>query len=531
MSEGRPLPSLRSWGQDIQQVQEVIYQHLLVWVRCGAPEAVIAEFDQLFLHNLDSSSEDALHAVYRLALIGDEPAFRATLKRACYIAINNWAKIREYQAIADLVALFDQSKITYTDTFSPSLGRLRQWVRAFVASADYRDLQALAARYQGQRVARPTWGTVGEVDPVSGTWAVAHAAQPWRDRHLAHQLIAQAANRHNPREQRELALGMAKQIRDRFKFDLAMYVARSQVRSHRDPAADAPDPRPYPRAHGHPAPLNPTCLGDRVLQIVKTIVLRGDRRSYERQAVQLLTRIHEAHYATFKAQWLDYLLTSDTMTSESTTVEQRLRQTFQTIYANHDRDRVSDRLILLTCHRAIELLLVNVRQNGHQNGHQGDRPEPSALFVRLMASGSPLTLAILLLKIVLLSPTSRLHLDLCVAKLLDYYDQAPAPAEAPAAEQGAAEPRPQDWMGYFVDILNVTFAVHAENVRYSLVRMDVGNGEVCTALSAEHLADYRLFSQVEQPLPFGTFSDPLSPHRPDDESPRRSPPCLLRPEY
>jgi hypothetical protein len=525
----------------------VIYQHLLVWVRCGAPEAVIAEFDQLFLHNLDSSSEEALHAVYRLALIGNEPAFRSTLKRACYIAVNNWAKTRQYAAIADLIALFDQSQITYTDTLSPSLGRLRQWVRAFVASADYRDLQTLAARYLGHGTARPTWGSVGEVDPELGTWAVGKAAQPWRDRHLAHHLIAQAADRHNPREQRELALGMAKQIRDRFKFDLAMYVARSQVRSRLGGGAAAPgsEDRPYPRAHGHPAPVNPTCLGDRALQIVKTIVLRGDRRAYERQAAQLLAQLHAVRYRDFKARWVDYLLTTDPATSGAGTLEHRLRQTLQTIYANHDRDLVSDRLILLTCHRAIELLLVNMRQgnvrqgNMHQgnvrqgNMHQGDRPEPSALFVRLMASGSPLTLAILLLKIVLLSPTSRLHLDLCVAKLLDYYDQVSPAETSPATTSESLPPDhpPQDWMGYFVDILNVTFAVHAENVRYSLVRMDVGNGEVCTALSAEQLADYRLFSQVEQPHPFGSFSDPLSPHQTHAESPRRSPPCLLRPEY
>ena len=55
----------------------------------------------------------------------------------------------------------------------------------------------------------------------------------------------------------QAARALSQQLKDRFKFDLAMYVARSQ-------SATSPEQ----------LPKNPTALGDNVLMLIKAIVTR-----------------------------------------------------------------------------------------------------------------------------------------------------------------------------------------------------------------------------------------------------------------
>ncbi len=93
--------------------------------------------------------------------------------------------------------------------------------------------------------------------------------------------------------------------------------------------------------------------------------------------------------------------------------------------------------MLKTCNKLIELLTTE------------NRCKPSQLLRKLTVEVHPLTLVILLLKIVLICRPSRTHLESCIADLIKYYD---------------SHPEESIWMSNFMEIFNIIFAIYADNM-------------------------------------------------------------------
>jgi hypothetical protein len=98
-----------------------------------------------------------------------------------------------------------------------------------------------------------------------------------------------------------------------------------------------------------------------------------------------------------------------------------------------------------------------------------------------MSQGNPLTLVIVLLKIILICPNARTHLENCIAKLIQYY------VDYPEDEC--------KWVINFFEIFNITFAIHADNVQYNLIKMDAKRPD---GKSEAALDTYRVFSQLRE---------------------------------
>jgi hypothetical protein len=100
-------------GFSSQQAQEMIYQFLLDIVRQQPPAKVLLEFKQLFI-DYDSSlgNPAVIKAISALIFSNNEKDFRDTLKRSCYILVNNWDTSRNHTAIKELVELFSEYKIS-----------------------------------------------------------------------------------------------------------------------------------------------------------------------------------------------------------------------------------------------------------------------------------------------------------------------------------------------------------------------------------------------------------------------------------
>jgi hypothetical protein len=128
---------------------------------------------------------------------------------------------------------------------------------------------------------------------------------------------------------------------------------------------------------------------------------------------------------------------------------------------------VNEALLLRTSNRVIEYLTTE------------DQQEPSGLFVLLLSHGHPLTLVIVLLKIILICPSSRTHLENCIAKLIQYYVDSP--------EQECK------WVVNFFEVFNITLAIHADNVQYNLIKMEAKDSK---DESEAPLETYRVFSQL-----------------------------------
>ncbi len=418
----------------VQQAQRIIYESLLEAVKAWPPEAVLDEFKRLFLCYFDDVTSTAIDEVYTLVFANDQVEFCHTLKRCCYILINNWHATRQVDAIKDLIAAFDQD-VRLRDTASLTLRRLQDWVSAFKCSQDFADLRLFIDRYNRQSA----------------------EDGPWVDRFTSYRLVPQYTNLENPIEQREAARTLAQQLRNQYKVDLAMYVARSQ--SLNVAAQTMPD--------------NPTALGEDVLRLIKTVVAKRGSYGYVSLSQIFLAQVQNVPFAEFKQSLQRYLIFSaDQRDAEFVnTLQVRLAEKLDALYLDHSAKRLDDALILRTANRVIDFLTTE------------DHQEPSALFILLLSQGNPMTLVVTLLKLILISPNSRLYLEARIAELIHYYSNWPE--------------NECWWVIHFLEIFNVTFTIYAENVEYNLIKMEPTAGQKRSWQDEmANLDAYRVFSQL-----------------------------------
>lgn len=411
----------------VQQAQEILFSFLLEIVNKWPPEQVLAEFKHLFIHYADCTSSAVVPALYEIVFANNEEEFRNTLKRSCYILVNNWGTNRQHKPIQELIQIFSDPTIQRY-TLSPTLKRLRTWTENFVNSKDFEELKLFAARYDDQQT-------------------------HWSQRYTSFLLVPQYIDIQNPIEQREAARALSRQLKDRFKFDLAMYIAKSQS-SHL----------------GAKVPKNPTALGDEVLRLIKTIVARRGPFSYANLANIFIKQTQQLTYQQFKASLQEYLLFAIENKEFSESLKLKLTDRLTSLYESYNDETLSNPLMLRTCNRIIEYLTTE------------NQKEPSPLFILLLSQGNPLTLVIVLLKIILICGHARTHLESRIADLIRYY-------------QEFAEDECQ-WVITFMEVFNITFAIYAENVEYNLVKMQQPQFENHD-VSRMSLDAYRVFSQLK----------------------------------
>ncbi len=417
---------LNRLGLSIQQAQEMIYQFLLELVKQQPPAKVLLEFKNLFIdYHPAAANTGAIQAVSELIFANNENDFRHTLKRSCYILVNNWDTSRNYSYIKELVELFSDFEINKR-TLSPALSRLRTWLGNFINSQDYQELKLFISKY-------------GYSDK-----------DHWSKRYTSYLLVPQYSNLNNPVEQREAARTLSKKLKDEFKFDLAMYTARSQSSATKAKNLN-----------------NPTGLGDEVLRFIKMIVVKRGSFSYENLANIFLEQTRNINYKHFKSCLQKYLIFSVENKDFVEVLNKKLAEKLEVLYESYHEEQIDDALLLRTSNRLIDYLTTE------------DQKTPSDLFILLMSQGNPLTLVVVLLKIIQICPNARTHLETCIAKLIQYYIDFP--------EEEC------QWAVNFFEVFNITFAIHADNVQYNLIKM---NGDKRDDQSQTPLDTYRVFSQL-----------------------------------
>ncbi|MGF1459577.1 MAG: hypothetical protein ACFBSG_11180 [Leptolyngbyaceae cyanobacterium] len=415
----------------LSEAQENIFSFLLSIVKQWDPAEVLLQFEQLFFEYGETASTDVSSAIYVLLFSNDEKEFHNTLKRSCYILINNWEVARQYASIQALVELFDSSTLTRY-TVSPTLKRLRNWIRNFIESSDFQELQLFASRFT-------------------------ETESQWSSRYTSYLLIQQYINTDNPVEQREAARSLSRKLKDQYKMDLAMYTAHSQDYS----------------VKGRKDLKNPTVLGDGVLRLIKAIVARKGQYGYKSLANLFLEQVKDLNYGSYKKSLIEYLTYSMQQPEVVKTLRQHLGQKLSHLYVEHDNDPIDPSLQLRTCNRVIDSLMTE------------DQRSPSPLFTLLLSQSSSLLLAILLLKVVLIAKSSHHYLEARIADLIQYYEQFPR-------EQC-------NWVINFLEVFQVTFAIHTENIEYNLIapkRDPVDSSGFQRQWTTEEIEACRIFSRM-----------------------------------
>lgn len=410
-----------------QQAQTRIFDFLLDAVKTWSPKDVLDEFQNLFFCQGDTTVNETSEALYALLLSGTATDFHNTLKRSCYILVNNWEVARQVDAIQSLVQLF-QDETLQRRTFSFSLKRLRGWLCDFIDSDDYRELQLFASRLVND-----------------------HKSTEWTSRYASYLMVSQYMNSDNPIEQREVARAVSRRLKEKFKLDLALYTAHSQSTLHQTKLLE-----------------NPTALGDSALRLIKLIVARRGQFSHKNLANLFLKQTEGLSYRAFKSSLLEYLIYSVSQPMAAKTLKQRVAAKLATLYKEYDYAELDPSLKLRTCNRIIDQLMTE------------DKQRPSELFTLLLSQNNALSLAIILLKIILISRKSHLYLEARIADLIRYY-------EGFSQEQCT-------WVINFLEIFQVTFAIYAENVEYNLI--DLQDPRTVASNRQGTLDACRVFSQL-----------------------------------
>lgn len=406
----------------LQRNQEIIYKFLLQIVQERSPENGMLEFQHLFF-SLESSnlSSNAFNSLQKIITHNNEDIFRETLKRSCYILINNWETKRSYAYIKELISSLDGLQ-NLRNPASRLLNRMRGWITNFVKSPDYQELKLFASRHDD-----------GE-------------DKHWSSRYTSFLLVPQYADVNNPIEQREAAQVLSQQLKNRFKFDLAMYTARSESAI---PKEEVPE--------------NPTALGDGVLRLVKKIVIQINSHKQYNVSRLFLKQVENLQYCDFKPALQRYLIFSVDKDRALLVFNEKITEKLNGLFTDKDEEIINDFLLLRTCNRLIDYLTTE------------NRKDPAYLFILFLSQGNTITLVIVLLKIVSISPNSRIHLEERIAKLIQYYMSQPVEDSA--------------WVINFFEIFKITSAIYADSIEYNLVKVK-NNGE-------ESLDAYRLFSQLK----------------------------------
>ena len=412
---------------NVRIAQEEVYSFFVEIVKKLPPEDVLREFKGLFIDGLDSEDCDYIPGIYSIFLDDNEEELFNTIKRCCYIIVNNWKTNRKDKYIQELVNLFVNENLKIKTNNPPVVKTCKIWLENFVNSKDYKDLKLFTTRYE---------------ESSKGHWA---------NRYTSYLLIDQSVNEKNPREQQEAARRLSKEIKDKFKFELAMYVARSQ--------STVSSTNRY---------KNPSVLGDQALRLIKAIVLKRGAFSHENIAHIFIKQTQNQTLEEFKINLEKYLFFSVEVQESVEILRQQFSESLSLWKTDYNQQNITKELFLRTCNRVIDCLTT-------ENGKQ-----PSSLFTLLLNQSHALTLVIILLKIILICKNSRRHLETRIAHLIRFYEKY-----SEEECKGVIN---------FIEIFNITFAIYAENVEYNLIKMEE---EEQSSNQQLNLDGYRVFSQMK----------------------------------
>jgi len=419
---------------DLDEIQRSIYQFLLDLVATHPPTEVLREFQYLFFdYYVHPGNAEVMNNLSDLIAANDREKFLQALKRCCYILINNWETQRNSECISQLVLRFSEVP-NLTDRSSKLIKRLRKWLKAFIESQDYQDLKIFANKH----------------NRLSDEDSLEH----WSHRYTSYLLVSQFVDTNNPKEQREAAQFLSQKLKNRFKFDLAMYAARSQLGIIPDSTIK-----------------NPTFLGEDVLRLIKKILIKKSIFDYQDFANLFLRQINGLKYKNFKKALHSYLFFSYKPVENDCKLINRLNLTIDSLYQDRQEETIDDALLLRTCNRVIDYLTAS------------SEAAPSELFIFLMLQGNPLTLAIILLKLILICPNARTHLEQRVAQLIKYYQNCPQESCL--------------WAIHFFEILRIVLAIYGDrHVQYNIIKIKRDRDQNCSNSSPSEV--YGIFSQYRQ---------------------------------
>ncbi|MFN9396989.1 MAG: hypothetical protein ACK6BN_14305 [Pseudanabaena sp.] len=408
----------------LEKAQQHIYSFFLTIIKHYQVEDILRQFERLFINYGEIDNVEVYNALGEIIFYNKEYEFKNILLRCCYILNNNWALNGNISACQKLVDLFLSHSISLPTKIN-KLKKLRQWLQNFIQSDEYKTLRSLSGR--------------------SGVNKNYHN---WSERFSSYLLISEYTDFNKSTEQRQYAGTLARKIKKQFKVDLALYTAR--IESKTGSASQR---------------QNPTTLGDGVLILIKKILNKRGNEDLRSLAKRFRAQVDDVTFAEFKDYLLDYLGISRNDFEIPEIMRLTVVQKFSRFHEHQNDQFMTVNLFNVACNQVLRYLLLNKRR------------QPSELLQLSLESNNLLRYVVLLLKVVLICPKSRLYLESYIAELIKFY-----------SSYDEVECR---CFIVFLDMLNVTLAIFDKDTDYSLVKMKNLENDF-TDISLEN---YRIFSQ------------------------------------
>ncbi|MCA2812915.1 MAG: hypothetical protein IM477_10345 [Microcystis sp. M090S1] len=419
------MASLNTGQRQTRDEEQLLYDYWLDRARTDSPEQLIEDFCRLFIEGGGYREAPIYLALERLVKAKDaEIRFYHVFNRCCHILVNRWQTQPAHQpAIPELVSLLENLPSPPPGHYSipNNLGHL---VKNFTLSDDYVRLQRLARIISG-KYSEKTAASLGTLI----------SRYPYL---YDYYLLGDESHR----EQRQTVRRIKVKTESRFEVNLSRYVTY-QVRL----AQVAHSPKIREEAGRIIQPVeNPTLLNDKELNRALKYYLGTVAGNYTHKALSqnfLANTVYTPTYKDFKNDLYDYLITSLDYCKGQ--FNKKLDDILQNTLPHCDQQKPSEFLMLRTSSQLLNYLVVE----------SGQKPDHYIFMDMITNMGVTRTVG-LLLKLILICPKAKPHLDKRFSILFNHY------------ESYSCDRVP--WLVKSLENLQVAFSIHFGQADLSCLR-------------------------------------------------------------
>ena len=338
--------------KEIIESSQTILTFFIAQSKEASTDAFLKSFEDYFIYHDSESIPSELHqATYHLLVSSRTSESIHLLNRCAFLFVNSCLKSKQTQYIGKLIQLFKNAKALPSHA-SLATQKFRDWLNGYMMSRQYQLLQVFSPQFSS---VVPSWG----------------------DRYICFSLMAQTFDPETPIEQRQASQMLYQFLKNRYRFQLVMYLTKG--------CDAAPNEKAMP---------NPTKINTTTLKLIQKLVLKKGK-SYQMMADEFLAETNKATYGEFKDQLSAHLLLSITGDRRLKWLPEKIKKFLITRYPSKNEIAVGHHLITKTCDELIAYLL-----------DAENLQDPTHPFTLLMIEREFLSLGILLLKLVLVSPRS-----------------------------------------------------------------------------------------------------------------------------
>lgn len=405
--------------RSVKPEEQRLYDHLLYCVRSDTPERLIDRFRHLFFEGRDYVDSDVQEALWKIISSQDaNQEFKFVLNRCYYIISYYWQTQEHYQVyLTELVSLLNSSPRQLV-RYSRHAQKLKSLINKFHQTEQYLTLERLVkvVNYNHNN----TNNDANIIGNLIGRYPYLYE----------HNLLGEDSSY----EQQKTIRHLQSAIRKRFEFNLSQYVTY-QVR-----LAEIARQRQWTTGAGKIIqPIqNPTLLREKALaSALKQFMgswLGG--QTYREAAQSFMIHNHQvSSYLLFKQKLYQYLIHSLDSPYIQKYFRERLNDYLKNILPEHNRHKNNEVLILRTCTKLLDFLVVESHKHPQHY-----------LYVDLVTHLGVTETIGLLLKIVLLCPKTKPHLEKKMTILFNHYESSRL-EEAP-------------WLIKSLENLNLAFSIY-----------------------------------------------------------------------